>query len=113
MPCSLTRMRQKLCVLGTVLFELRWRETSQGRGLGRLPLAHSGSDRPAQLLRKPQFNERLSCYPEPARFPVEGVHHPSGEIHIDSFRVSPDASSLEQREESGAEVHVVSIYEAP
>jgi hypothetical protein len=35
-----------------------WRMTA----VGRLPLAHSGNDRPAQLLCQPQFNERLAAY---------------------------------------------------
>src|SRR3982074_1772572 len=61
-----------------------------------LPLAHSGSDRAAQLLRKPQFNERLSCYTEPARFSVEGVYHPSRKIHIYPLRIGPNAPRLAQ-----------------
>jgi hypothetical protein len=64
--------------------------------MDRLPLTHSGSDRPAQPLSKPQFDERLSCYTEPARLSVEGIHHPRGEIHINSLRIGPDASCLTQ-----------------
>src|SRR5207302_2103094 len=57
---------------------------------------YPGSDRPPQLLRKPQFNERLSCYTEPARLSVEGVYHPSRKIHIDPLRIGPNASCLAQ-----------------
>jgi len=58
------------------------------------PLAHFGSDRPAQLLRKPQFDERLPCHTEAARLSVEGVDHPAGKSTFTRFASIPTRRAL-------------------
>src|SRR5205807_10101701 len=41
----------------------------------------------SQSVRQPQLDERLSGYTQSARFPVQGIHHPSREIDVHSLRV--------------------------
>ena len=60
-------------------------------GLGLSPVC---SGKLAELVGKPQFNERLSGHTRSPRLTVEGIHHPGREVSVDPLRFSPDAPSL-------------------
>jgi hypothetical protein len=49
-----------------------------------------------ELIGKPQFDERLSSYPQPPCLTVEGLHHPGREVYIDPLRVGAYTPSLAQ-----------------
>src|ERR1700730_4813383 len=57
-----------------------------------------GSDRLTPLVGKPQLDQRLPRHAESARFTVEGIHHPSREIHVDPLRIGANAPSFAEVE---------------
>jgi hypothetical protein len=51
-----------------------------------------------QPVGKPQLDKRLPRYAHPVGFPIKGIHHPSREIDVDSFRISTNPPSFAQVE---------------
>jgi hypothetical protein len=51
-----------------------------------------------QLVGEPELDERLSRYAQAAGFPVQRVHHPSGEIDVYSLGISANSPRLAEIE---------------
>ena len=49
-----------------------------------------------QFVREPQLDERLSRHAQSARFPVQGIPHPSREINIHSSWIGTDPPRFTQ-----------------
>jgi hypothetical protein len=41
-----------------------------------------------QAVGKPQLDQRLARYPQAARLPIDGLHHPYRKVHVDALRFS-------------------------
>jgi hypothetical protein len=52
----------------------------------------------SQSVCEPELDKRLSRYAQPAGFPVQRVHHPSGEIDVDSLGSSANSPRLAEIE---------------
>jgi hypothetical protein len=52
----------------------------------------------SEPVREPQLAQRLPRYAHSARFPIQGLHHPSWEIDVDPLWVDPNTPSIAQIE---------------
>jgi len=47
-----------------------------------------------QSVCEPELDERLTRYAHPARFPIQGIYHPSGKINVYALRIGTDPPGL-------------------
>jgi len=66
--------------------------------LASMSLTFPGGNCFSQSVCQPQLDKRLSRHSQPARFPVQGLHHPSREIDVHSLRNGANPARLAQIE---------------